>query len=150
MSIDELNSEVLRLKRVIAVARSNLDANQETISMKDKQIAHLAALLEDEKNHHSRKSSIKDEESSMTPRNFLRRVDVDDIIWILIEYEECDDNWKSFESEEDLDEFIQRSVGIPLVKPPRLLSSLESAKIVSFYFNSLMFSLNRICFIFLY
>ena len=131
---EELQAEdtVGKYKRLLALARSSLEANQASLAQKDKQISHLVAALEEEKaSKHSRKHSGRDDESALIPRCLLRRIDVDELIWVLIEYEGSDDNWVCFGNEQELDDYIQRVPGIPLVKPQRCLTAAESAKIVS-------------------
>jgi hypothetical protein len=105
---------------------------------KDKYISQLKQALDDEKSKdRSKRSNNKDDEASI-PRSLLRRVDVDKKIWILIEYElaadgrNVEDKWIVFNNEEDLDDFVQRVPGVPLVKPNRSLTPSESAQIVIF------------------
>lgn len=75
---------VSKYKRLLTLARSSLEANQTSIAAKDKYITQLQKALEDEKAQRHNKigrGGGKDEES-LLPRNILRRVDVDDIIWV--------------------------------------------------------------------
>eukprot|EP01035_Chromulina_nebulosa_P017343 gene17343-22889_t len=131
MSNEETNNdEVLaKYKKLLSLARSSLESNQATIAAKDKQISQLLAALEEERSNRLKKSTntSKEDDLSLMPRNLLRRVDLsDNCIWILIEYEGIEDSWKLFTSEQELDEFIQRVPGVPLTKPHRSLSSIES------------------------
>jgi hypothetical protein len=126
--------EVAKYKRVLSLARSSLEANQATIAAKDQQIAQLIKALEDEKAANKAKRVLaKEEEAALVPRRILCRVDVEDVIWILVEYEELDDAWKCMQDEQDLDDFIQRVPGVPLVCPPKCLSTEESNRIVSVF-----------------
>ena len=132
MSEEASTDEVAKYKRVLSLARSSLEANQATIAAKDQQISQLIKALEEEKANNKIKRVIgKDEEAALIPRKILCRVDVDDQIWILVEYDDFDDCWKRLDSEQDLDDFIQRIPGVPLVCPPRCLSMEESSRIVS-------------------
>lgn len=132
MAEDNQSEEIAKYKRVLSLARSSLEANQATIAAKDQQIAQLIKALEDEKSNNKAKRLLgKEEEAALVPRKILCRVDVEDVIWILVEYEEFDDTWKSMDSEQDLDDFIQRVPGVPLTCPTRCLSQEESNRIVS-------------------
>lgn len=123
--------EIAKYKRVLSLARSSLEANQATIAAKDQQIAQLIKALEEEKSNNKAKRTLaKEEEAALVPRRILCRVDIEDSIWILIEYEEFDDAWKRMDSEQDLDDFIQRVPGVPLVCPTKCLSAEESNRIV--------------------
>ena len=131
MSEDSQAEEIAKYKRVLSLARSSLEANQATISAKDQQIAQLIKALEDEKgNNKAKRVLAKEEEAALVPRRILSRVDVEDSVWILLEYEEFDDAWKCFHDQQDLDDFIQRVPGVPLVCPPKCLSTEESDRIV--------------------
>ncbi len=80
-----------KTKRLLSLARSKLEENQKLLAEKDLYIEQLVAALEEEKLQHTRlkRTATKDndESNNTVPRNILRRVDVDDIIWILIEYD---------------------------------------------------------------
>jgi hypothetical protein len=136
MSTDEANTDdvVAKYKKLLSLARASLESNQATIAAKDKQIHQLIAALEEEKANRSKRGNIasgKEDDNATTPRHLLRRVDVGQSIWVLIEYEGIEDSWKEFTSEQSFDDFISRTVGVPLVKPPRCLSPTESRLIVS-------------------
>ncbi len=133
---EDANSEdvVARYKKLLFIARNSLEERQATIAAKDTQIAQLIAALEEEKASKAKRLPIApkvDDESAHIPRYLLRRIDVETIIWILIEYEGQEDGWKSFHNEHELDEFIQRIPGVPLMKPDRCLTPTESTDIVS-------------------
>ena len=88
MAEDNQAEEIAKYKRVLSLARSSLEANQATIAAKDQQIAQLIKALEDEKSNSKAKRVLgKDEEAALVPRKILCRVDVEDVIWILVEYE---------------------------------------------------------------
>jgi hypothetical protein len=131
MAEESQAEEIAKYKRVLSLARSSLEANQATIAAKDQQIAQLIKALEDEKSNNKKRVLAKDEEAALIPRRILCRVDVEDAIWILIEHEEFDDAWKCFQDEQDLEDFIQRVPGVPLVCPAKCLSVQESERIVS-------------------
>lgn len=132
---DETQTEdvVGKYKRLLNMARSSLEANQASLAQKDKQITQLIAALEEERSNRSNRKHGKDDETSLIPRNLLRRVDVDHIIWVLVEYEGSDDTWVCFNKEQELDDFIQRVAGVPLIKPQRCLTAAESSLIVRPY-----------------
>ena len=124
---------VAKYKKLLSLARSSLESNQANLAAKDKQINQLMVALEEERSHRLRKSSSntkQDDEMAAMPRNLLKRVDMETSIWILIEYEGLEDNWKCFASEQELEDFIQRVPGVPLIKPPRCLTPSESHEIV--------------------
>lgn len=136
MTEESQAEEIAKYKRVLSLARSSLEANQATIAAKDQQIAQLIKALEDEKsNNKTKKVLAKEEEAALIPRRILCRVDVDDLIWILIEFEDYDDAWKCMHGEQDLEDFIQRVPGVPLVCPAKCLSPEESNRIVSHCYN---------------
>mmetsp|Transcript_22680 Transcript_22680/g.37843 ORF Transcript_22680/g.37843 Transcript_22680/m.37843 type:complete len:439 (-) Transcript_22680:412-1728(-) len=122
------SDDVAKYKRILSLARSNLEANQATIASKDQQIAQLIKVLEEEKSKPGKRIHGKEDEFSLIPRKILCRVDIEGLVWILVEYEDMqqEDSWKSFENDQELDDFIQRIPGIPLTCPPRCLSAEES------------------------
>ena len=63
-----------KYKRLIAMARSSLEANQVTLTQKDKQINSLITALEEERSHRNKKTPNRDDETSIVPRSLLRRV----------------------------------------------------------------------------
>ena len=134
---------VNKYKRLLSMARSSLEANQVDLKEKDRYIDQLKAALEEEKTrggisgmgsggHGSKRGQNEDQ---FIPRNLLRRVDMENRIWILVEYESTgdsrntDDRWMSFNNDEDLDDFVQRIPGVPLQKPHRSLTPTESSTI---------------------
>jgi hypothetical protein len=126
---DENEDVVSKYKRLLSMARSSLEANQASLASKDQQISQLLSALEEERNS-KRKSTGKDDETSYSPRKILCRVDVEGLIWVLIEYEEMDDTWKYFGDEESLNDFVQRIPGEPVICPSKCLSEEESFRIV--------------------
>jgi hypothetical protein len=125
-----------KYKKLLQLARTNLEANvamnkqhEQTIAERDRVIGLLRAALEEAKAQQLRRTGGGDDASATVPRAILRRIDVDGVIWVLIEYEGCDDSWQSFRHETDLDDYIARVPGVPLVKPPRCLTASESAAI---------------------
>jgi hypothetical protein len=133
----EAAANVDKTKRLLSLARSKLEENQVTLAAKDAQIANLRAALEsaEAQNRRNRSGGFGQEEK--VPRNILRRIDVEDMIWILVEYEGgVDDDWMSFGNEEDLKDWVQRIPGAPLIIPSRCLTGTESQRIVSEKFIS--------------
>lgn len=129
--VDDTEAKTKRLLSLLNIARSKLEENQTTLAGKDQQISNLLKTIEDERIQYriSRQKGGKDDEP-IIPRNILRRVDVDDKIWILIEYEGViEDTWKSFNSEDDLSDFIQNIPGAPITIPERCLTNQESSTI---------------------
>lgn len=122
-----------KYKRLLALARNSLEANQNSLAAKDKQIGQLSSALEEEKEKalHARNKLRRtdQEENANFPKSLIRRVDVSNQIWVLLEYEGSPDNWMSFINEDDLDDYIQRIPGAPLSKPHRCLTEAESSKI---------------------
>jgi hypothetical protein len=131
----QTNEDVVgKYKRLLSMARSSLEANQATLAEKDKYIIQLKSALEEEKlARTNKKSSIGKDDENLITRAILRRVDVEDRIWILIEYEgnNYDDRWISFGSEEDLNDYVQRIPGVPLEMPNKSLTPAEAYQIVS-------------------
>eukprot|EP01038_Epipyxis_sp_PR26KG_P014998 gene14998-20175_t len=125
-----------RYRRLLAMARNSLEANQTALAEKDQQIKQLMSAVDDLKSQNSIKFAAKkpsqkeDENSNSIPRRILCRVEVEDAIWLLIEYEDSnDDVWKSFTDEQLMVDFIQRIPGVPLICPPKCLSVEESTRI---------------------
>ena len=75
---------VSKYKRLLTLARSSLEANQTSIAAKDKYITQLQKALSDEKTQKMSKRGgiLGKEEETLVPRNLLRRIDVDDTIWV--------------------------------------------------------------------
>lgn len=118
------------------MARSSLEANQVSIAAKDNQIQQLLSALEEEKHRNSQSNGSNannfnnmGSEELHIPRKFLCRVDVDDLIWVLVEYEDMDDTWKCFGNETSLNDFIQRIPGVPFTCPQKCLTVEESIQI---------------------
>ena len=126
---------VSKYKRLLSMARSSLEANQAQLSAKDHQIAQLASALEEEKFKRLNSKSVKDEDAYQYPRRIMCRVDVEGLIWVLIEYECSPDEWKSFVDEQSLQDFIQRIPGVPLLVPQKCLSMEESHRMVRLVSN---------------
>lgn len=123
-----------KYKRLLTLARSSLEANQQALSQKDVEINELQQALQrtgvkkaQEKARRVRGVAEDNSVSldvSLVPRNLLCRVDVDSCIWILIEYDEAaqleagqyggntvDTQWVSFASIQAVDEYIARLPG---------------------------------------
>jgi hypothetical protein len=138
MAEDPNLSEIAKYKKLLSIARSSIESSQAAIATKDKQIQQLTSSLDEERSKkngspRSSGSGSKDiggdgGDAFAVPRRLLRRVDANELVWVLVEFE-TDDVWKCFNSEQELDDFIQRVPGAALTKPPRLLSPLESASV---------------------
>jgi hypothetical protein len=131
-------SVVDKYKRLLSLARSSLEANQASLAAKDAQIAELVVSVDELRRQVSLqprsgggRAGDDGLEPASIPRSLLRRVDIDDLIWILVEYEGSDDGWLCFNSESELGDYIQRVQGVPLVAPARSLTPAESSKIES-------------------
>lgn len=130
-----------KYKRLLSLARSSLEANQAALKQKDAQIEELTSQLEEERTSSRRRHGsgpggaqrpAHDDglDAAPLPRTLLRRVDVDDVIWILVEYEGAEDAWLSFTSEQELGDYITcTQAGVPLSKPPKSLSQADSTRI---------------------
>jgi hypothetical protein len=136
-SSQAVDNDVAKYKRVLSLARSSLEASQANLAVKDQQIGQLIKALEEEKKKNKvleeksrSKTSGRDDDATAVPRKILCRVDIDGVIWILIEYDDSDDGWKSLDNEQDLLDFIQRIPGVPLVCPSKCLSADESCRIL--------------------
>ena len=119
------NEVIAKLKRLLSLAKSNLERNEVQLKQKDQQLLELREALEvSQKASSSRTGRGIDEE--YTPKVLLRRVDLDDRIWILAEYRESgmDDRWLSFHNEEALHDYIARIPGAPLIIPTSSLTPL--------------------------
>jgi hypothetical protein len=120
-----------KYKRLVSLARSSLETNQLTIAAKDQQIAQLVVALEDERSKRMHSRVYKDDDGSQQyPRRIICRVDVEGAIWLLIEYESAEDDWKRFTDELSLQDFIKRVSGVPIACPQKCLSSEESTRLV--------------------
>ena len=121
---------------MLNLARSNLEANKDTINEKDKLIASLKLQIDEFKlSLNKSKSSVADD-NTVIPRQMLSIVNgTHSKLWVLFEYmntvtNAISENWMAFESESELDDYIQRiTTGPPLIKPSRLLSVEESVRI---------------------
>jgi hypothetical protein len=128
---------VAKYKRLLNLARSNLESNQKLLAEKDQFINQLKLTVEEEKqknrqrNNGNMNSNPDENPEENWPRKITRRVDVESVIWILVEYQLKDDQWLSFKNEQELNDFIQRIPGAPLQKPSRCLTIEESLQIVS-------------------
>lgn len=131
---EQVEDIVGKYKRLLALARGSLEANQKTLGEKDAQIAVMKNTidkLEREKalNIVNGSSMRLQEDPSLAPRNISRRVDVGGVIWILIQYDNHMDSWSCFPSEQDLDDWLQRIPGATLSKPHKSYTPSESAQL---------------------
>jgi len=149
---DAAELQLNKYKRLLTLARSSLEANQQALALKDNEINDLQQALQrtgakkaQEKARRVRgiaEDSSASLDASLVPRNLLCRVDVDPCIWILIEYDEAaqleagqyagkviDTQWVAFANTQAVDEYIARLPGVPLACPARSLSSHDSSKL---------------------
>lgn len=120
-----------KYKRLLSLARSNLETNQKQLAEKDLQITGLIAALEEERSKRLAQGRIaREEDGQQFPRRILCRVEVEGVIWILVEYESAEDEWKCFNDDRALNEFIRRLPGAPLIVPQKCLSVEESSRLV--------------------
>lgn len=128
-----------KYRRLLSVARSSLEANQQAMAEKDKQIEALRTALQAEVAKQSQMQMMQragaggagDEDGSSKPRRILRRVDVDGKVWLLLEYPGGVECWSVYPSEVEAADFVQRLPGEPLNIPTRSLTPEEGAKLVS-------------------
>lgn len=129
---------VSKYKRLLSMAKASLETNQKSLADKDAQISQQKLIIErlerERLANPSTNGSRADETSSgggtgHTPRNILRRVDVNGAIWILVQYDSNVDTWVSLSSEQDLDDFMRRVPGSSLVKPHRCFTPAESQQL---------------------
>ena len=145
-----------KYKRLLSMAKSSLESNQKLIGEKDEEINRLQQALKDaaakkeklrrveglnarDSSDRSSSASVGGNLNDLKPRNLLRRVDCEGLVWVLVEYEPYDGSkgsrlennlsWVSFKSEDALEEFIVRVPGKPLVAPPNCLLPEESKRI---------------------
>ena len=124
---DKQEETLNKYKRLLTLARSNLEANQASLADKDKQITGLRSALDDV---HRGKLSMGNGTEESSPKHLSRRVDVDGRIWILVEYDAgADDKWVEFSTEDELDDFVARLPGVPLEKPRACLTVQESSAV---------------------
>ena len=149
-SADGAEMQLNKYKRLLTLARSSLEANQQTLAAKDAEILELKSSLskagaKSAKEKARRVRGVAEDASgnsdiAWVPRRLLCRVDVDNCVWVLIEYEEStlhdsgkgkiiDAQWVSFANAQALEDFIIRQPGQPLTSPPRCLSSEDSKRI---------------------
>jgi hypothetical protein len=127
-----------KYRRLLSVARSSLEANQQAMAEKDKQIDALRTALQAEIAKQSQMQMMQragaggsgDEDGSSKPRRILRRVDVESKVWLLFDYPGGIECWSVYSSELEAADFVQRLPGEPLTIPTRSLTPEEGAKLV--------------------
>lgn len=137
---------VAKYKRLLTLARSSLEANQISLLEKDKTISQLKNALDEEKQKSKIFLPSSQEDDTNIPKCILRRVDVDESIWVLLQYSAPTrpDSWLRFKNIEELEEYIQCIPGVPLVIPHRCLTSEESNKIVSaFIYHNTPYNMHK-------
>lgn len=122
---------VMKYKRLLSMARSSLEANQQTLAAKDLQINQLLALIEEERAKRQQ-SKQKEDETLNFPNRAVSRVDVGGVVWVLLDYD-GQAEWKSFPDEFSLEDYIKRIPGIPLQFPHKCLSIEESSRLVTLF-----------------
>lgn len=146
---------VEKYKRLLGVAKTSLESNQKSLAAKDDQIIELQNALKskERKKEKARRggninalgSASSDGDgttaSMINIKNVHRRVDVDNTIYILVGYDtnertnhkdsgEMEDEWLPFKTESQLDEFLQRIPGKPIICPAKSLTAEDSKHIM--------------------
>jgi len=87
-------AQLAKYKRLLTMARSSLEANQASLARKDGEIEELQKSLKEasliskaEKRRRGMGVLKSGSESQLLPRSILCRVEVDDYIWVLMEYD---------------------------------------------------------------
>jgi hypothetical protein len=119
-----------KYKKLLAVARNSLEANQHSLAEKDRQIEALKKALETELSKH-RVVQSDDLDVNTKPRRILRRLDINGTVWLLFEYVNGPDSWSQYHTEQEAQDFISRLPGEPLTIPHRCFTPHESSLIVS-------------------
>jgi len=101
---------LVKYKRLLSLARSNLEANQASLAEKDKQIQTLRTTLDDIHKSGAMRSLNRGKEDEIIPKRLTHRVNTSDAIWILAEYN-IGKKWLQFSTEDDLDDFVKRADG---------------------------------------
>lgn len=82
----------------------------------------------------SSSSTLTDHNSLLNnlPRKILARVDIENAVWLFIEYESpnLNDEWVKFNDEITVKDFIKKIPGPPLILPTRCLNSEESTLLI--------------------
>jgi hypothetical protein len=153
VSSADISATVDKYKRLLGVAKTSLENNQKSLAAKDEQILELQNALKskERKKEKARRggninANISGDGDGTTPsiiniKNIHRRVDVNDSIYIFVEYDpnertgqkdssEIEDEWLSFKTESQLDEFLQRIPGKPVVCPAKSLTADDSKHIM--------------------
>lgn len=119
---------VAKYKRLLSMARSSLEANQQALAAKDQQITQLLTMIEEEKSKRNQGRS-KEDDNNHFPNRIVTRVDVEGATWVLLEFE-GQNEWKCFQDDQTLDDYMKRIPGVPLQCPPKCLSVEDSSKLV--------------------
>ena len=121
---------IAKYKKLLAVARNSLEANQHALAEKDRQIDVLKKTLETELSKH-RAVQSDDLDVNTKPRRILRRLDLNGTVWLLFEHNSGPDSWAQYQSEQEAQDFVSRLPGEPLIIPHRCFTPHESSLIVS-------------------
>jgi hypothetical protein len=126
----QMEDVLSKYKRLLSLARSNLEANQASLAEKDQQIATLRNTIEDI--HKGVNLQPLGREEELVPRRISHRINTDDAIWVLVEYDVgSTDRWVSFKTQDALLDFCQKIQGVPLKPPAVSLTPEESTRIVA-------------------
>jgi len=135
-NVNQLKETIVKYKKLLNMARQGLEDNQRHLSEKDKRIHQLTKEIETLKLKQQQKAS-KTGEPELAPRRILRRVDERGLIWALFEWGVMSEaettppepSWCSFQSEEQLQDFIRIDCGEPILVPPCCMTSEEAKKV---------------------
>lgn len=131
-------AELAKYKKLVTMAKSSLEEKSKVINNQNKELEELKLLVSKLSNNKNADDNNKNNKNNVTdeinaPRQILRIVeDNSRRLWVLFEYpsnnnRSVNDTWMLFETENELDDYIQRvSVGPMLVKPHKCLTAEES------------------------
>lgn len=122
-------TDVAKYKKLLSIARNSLEGNQKKLAELTRQKEQLLQALEEE----MAKNKVRehnDEDVNSRPSRVLRRVDVADKIWLLLDYSDGNNSWMSFNSEQESLDYISRLSGEPLELPHRCFTPEESLSLV--------------------
>ena len=101
MAEDPNLSEIAKYEELLSIARSSIESSQAAIVTNDKKIQQLTSSLDDERSKKTGSPRIgggggnggKDIDGGddfAVPRRLLRRMDANELLWVLAEYEADD------------------------------------------------------------
>ena len=133
---DWYKKEQMEMKSMLQQCTKSIKNNKEENVEKDKIINELkdqVGTLRESKNQQNivMKKKLKGME---TIRRIVTRVEIRNRIWCCLEYHNEDEDsifeWREFNKEDEVREFIQQSSGEPLIIPPSSLTPAEAELVV--------------------